>query len=184
MSIQNLEDELETDRLVLKLPDPTRDANITFEIITRQYNRLSLYLKCFEGVKCVQDERKRLRQTKYRNKPTKSWVIWQKPGERSKKLSKGFAGMICVDELQRGECSIRYWLARDAEGAGYMSEALRAIEAHIWGKGIGKIVMECAATNVGSQKIIKRAGFTIDQTSRNGVFYFSKKNPLGIEIAA
>lgn len=69
-------------------------------------------------------------------------------------------GMIDVVGYHEGKPVIGYCSGLDYWGNGYMTEALRAVTKELFSLGYGEIVIEAMAENIGSNRVIEKAGFT------------------------
>jgi ribosomal-protein-serine acetyltransferase len=71
----------------------------------------------------------------------------------------GMVGMHRVD-WANGRTSVGYWLARDAQGRGVMTEAVRAYVDYAFATlGLHRVVVEAAVENARSRAIPERLGF-------------------------
>jgi ribosomal-protein-serine acetyltransferase len=71
----------------------------------------------------------------------------------------GMVGMHRVDWAD-GRTSVGYWLARDAQGRGVMTEAVRAYVDYAFATlGLHRVVIEAAVENARSRAIPERLGF-------------------------
>jgi ribosomal-protein-serine acetyltransferase len=78
----------------------------------------------------------------------------------------GMVGSHSVDWLNR-KSSIGYWLARDEQGRGTMTEAVRAHVGHAFGPwGLNRILIQAAVENARSRAIAERLGFREEGTLR------------------
>ena len=69
-------------------------------------------------------------------------------------------GMIDVVGYHHGNPVIGYCSGRAYWGNGYMTEALRAVCAMLFDEGYQTIVIEAMAENIGSNRVIQKAGFS------------------------
>ncbi len=69
-------------------------------------------------------------------------------------------GMIDVVGYHHGNPVIGYCSGRAYWGNGYMTEALRAVCDELFAEGYETIVIEAMAENIGSNRVIQKAGFT------------------------
>ena len=69
-------------------------------------------------------------------------------------------GMIDVVGYHHGKPVIGYCSGRPAWGRGYMTEALKAVCAMLFDEGYDTIVIEAVQENIGSNRVIRKAGFT------------------------
>jgi ribosomal-protein-serine acetyltransferase len=71
----------------------------------------------------------------------------------------GMVGFHGVD-WANGKTSIGYWLARDEQGRGTMTEAVRALVDHAFGTwGLNRVAVEAAVDNARSRAVPARLGF-------------------------
>lgn len=57
-------------------------------------------------------------------------------------------------------CEIGYWLAKNQEGKGYMSEALQVLERELFGIGLFRIEIHCSGSNPRSAEVARRNNYT------------------------
>lgn len=90
-----------------------------------------------------------------------------------------FAGTIGthqIDWLNR-RAEIGYWIGREFEGIGVVTEAVRLVTTHLFRDlDLHRVEIRCAASNTRSASIPKRLGFTFEATLReahlvNGVHH-------------
>ena len=65
-------------------------------------------------------------------------------------------GRIRFFDIQDDGCEIGYWLIKSANGNGFMSEALQALETELFKFGFGKITLDIDNGNIHSENIAKR----------------------------
>lgn len=76
------------------------------------------------------------------------------------RLSDGaLMGMIDVVGYHHGNPVIGYCSGRKYWGNGYMTEALRAVVQELFSEGYDTIRIEAAQENIGSNRVIQKAGF-------------------------
>ena len=84
------------------------------------------------------------------------------------------AGSISVsrkDDVYEKSAELGYWLAEDYWGRGIMTEAVRQICREAFDRfDILRIFAEPFAENLGSRRVLEKAGFTCEGTMRNGVY--------------
>ena len=62
---------------------------------------------------------------------------------------------------------IGYWLGREYEGRGIMTDACRAVITHLFRElELHRVEIRCAVGNLRSAAIAKRLGFTLEGTQR------------------
>jgi ribosomal-protein-serine acetyltransferase len=78
----------------------------------------------------------------------------------------GVIGFHAVDWLHR-KTSIGYWLARDHQGRGVMTTAVRALVDHAFGTwNLNRVAIQAAVDNARSRAIPERLGFREEGTLR------------------
>jgi ribosomal-protein-serine acetyltransferase len=78
----------------------------------------------------------------------------------------GTIGVHRIDWTNR-RVEIGYWLGREYEGRGIMTEACRAVITHLFRElELHRVEIRCAAENARSAAIPKRLGFTLEGTLR------------------
>lgn len=84
------------------------------------------------------------------------------------------AGSISVsrkDDVYEKSAELGYWLAEDYWGRGIMTEAVRQICREAFDRfDILRVFAEPFAENVGSRRVLEKAGFTCEGIMRNGVY--------------
>jgi len=73
---------------------------------------------------------------------------------------------IMVNNSSRIEYSFGYWLAKSAEGKGYISEAVQALTCYLQDKlKANRVVISCHFENLKSAKVAERNGFLFEYKS-------------------
>lgn len=74
----------------------------------------------------------------------------------------------CIPEFEIG-----YWLRRDAEGHGYVTETVRLLADYAFrALGAQRVLIRCDARNARSAAVAERAGFTLEgRLRRDGIAY-------------
>ena len=84
------------------------------------------------------------------------------------------AGSISVsrkDDVYEKSAELGYWLAEDYWGRGIMTEAVRQICREAFDRfDILRIFAEPFAENLGSRRVLEKAGFVCEGTMRKGVY--------------
>lgn len=70
-------------------------------------------------------------------------------------------GRIRFFNIQDNVCEIGYWLIKSANGHGYMSEALSALETELFKFGFDKIILDIDDGNTHSENLAKRNGYKL-----------------------
>lgn len=83
----------------------------------------------------------------------------------------GSIGVFRKDDVYEKTAELGYWLARAHWGRGVMTEAVRQLCREAFGRfDILRIFAEPFADNLGSRRVLEKAGFICEGTMRNGVF--------------
>ena len=83
----------------------------------------------------------------------------------------GSIGLFVKDDVYEKSAELGYWLAEAVWGRGVMTEAVRRICREAFQRyDILRIFAEPFAGNLGSRRVLEKAGFTCEGTMRNGVF--------------
>jgi ribosomal-protein-serine acetyltransferase len=64
-------------------------------------------------------------------------------------------------DLENQKASMGYYIAENCQGQGLASSSVRAVLGHCFDKlGLNRIELQCTSTNLASQQVAKRLGFT------------------------
>jgi ribosomal-protein-alanine N-acetyltransferase len=81
-----------------------------------------------------------------------------------------FIGEVNISNVQRGiiqSCTIGYWIAKDCEGKGIMSESLELVKEFIFNElKLHRIEAACLPHNMPSLKVLLKNGFIKEGTAR------------------
>ena len=81
-----------------------------------------------------------------------------------------FIGEVNISNVQRGiiqSCTIGYWIAKDCEGKGMMSETLELVKEFIFNElKLHRIEAACLPHNMPSLKLLLKNGFIKEGTAR------------------
>jgi ribosomal-protein-serine acetyltransferase len=78
----------------------------------------------------------------------------------------GVIGTLKIDWLNR-RVEIGYWIARDHQGQGIITDACRAIVTHAFAAwDLHRVEIQCASTNAKSAAVALRLGFTLEGLRR------------------
>ena len=81
-----------------------------------------------------------------------------------------FIGEVNISNIQRGiiqSCTIGYWIAKDCEGKGMMSESLELVKEFIFNElKLHRIEAACLPHNMPSLKVLLKNGFIKEGTAR------------------
>ena len=83
-------------------------------------------------------------------------------------------GMIDVVGYEEGSPAVGYCSGRAYWGKGYMTEALKAVCAYLFEEGYDRILIEAADENIGSNRVIQKAGFEFTRSEIAPLSRFKK----------
>lgn len=84
------------------------------------------------------------------------------------KSSGDFCG-VCGGVLHSGDknyVSLGYWLSPPKRGKGYITEAVKAIEADLFPQGLNRMVINVDVANAASNSVPKRLGYKMEGVNR------------------
>ncbi len=162
---------LDTERLSLYIPGPE-----AAERVVRYFETNRAHLTPWEppfptGMFTPVFWRKRLviHQQEYREGRTMRLAMVPK-----KQLNADLLGFCNFTQFVRGAfcaCTLGYSLAEQAQGQGYMTEALRAAIAHMFQElGFHRVMANYIPTNERSGKLLRRLGFVVEGYARDYLF--------------
>lgn len=161
----NMPETIEADRIVLSRPKPTFDlAKEIYAKVEKSRESLKKWLPWAYTVNSPEDEF--LYLTGWCDKH------WE---ERSgfayllrEKQSGNFLGLIDLIKVNEKHklAEIGYWLSIDAEGQGYMGEAVKALEQETFKAGMNRLEIRNDTQNIRSAKVAERAGYHLDGVLR------------------
>ncbi|MCQ2581615.1 MAG: GNAT family N-acetyltransferase [Alphaproteobacteria bacterium] len=146
---------IKTPRLVLRVVEPTEEnATKLFNIIEQNRDYLMNWQGHFGELKTVADV------VAYLNKRAKQiqtntgvcFYIY---------LDNNIIGRIRFFDIHDNGCEIGYWLIESANGHGYMSEALSALETELFKFGFKKVTLDIDNGNTHSENLAKRNGYKL-----------------------
>ena len=149
---------IKTPRLTLRVILPTlENAETILEIIEQNRNYLEEWQGHFMSLHTVEDVQKKLesRHAKMLNNQGVMFGIY---------LNNNLIGRIRFFNVKDTECEIGYWLIKSANGQGFMSEALNALENELSKFGFNKIILNIDGGNTKSENIAKRNGYKLEKT--------------------
>ena len=79
-------------------------------------------------------------------------------------------GMIDVVNIRNGVPAIGYCLGRAFWNNGYMTEALKAVISELFTEGYDAVFIEAVVENIGSNRVIEKAGFIFTGTRPAEIF--------------
>lgn len=159
------------------------DAEMLFSLIDSQRDYIGEHLDWVKYVKTLDDEIKYIKRRAEEAKHCKGfdWCIFRNDTDE-------FVGYIGTDPVsvelfengasidwENGVVSFAFFLKKEANGSGYMTEALSILRDIAVEIGFKRIETSAKDTNIKSQKVAERCGFDHDKEDF-GAMYFEKKN--------
>ena len=162
MKPMHLPESIDSHRLTLK-KHRIDAAAMMFDYVERDRERLSRFLPWPPGIKSVEDEKRYIEDTHrwWKEQTLFDYGLFRKADDV-------YMGNLGVHSIQWRHdcCELGYWILGDFEGAGYMSEAVGALESTLFQLGFHRIEIRCDASNERSAKLPQRRGYNLDGTLR------------------
>lgn len=171
--VLNFKDELVGERIVLRRTIPTIEvAKVLYDEVDRNREYLRKWLPWPDKMNSVEDELKYLfdNEKKFEKGDKIEYGIYL--GE----VYLGNIGIFDIDEEVR-KAEIGYWLSEKFGRKGYMTEAVRIVEAEFFNNlGLNRIQIKCDEENVASAGVAKKCGYTLEGTLRQDSYnaYFGR----------
>lgn len=146
---------IKTPRLVLRVVEPTEEnAKTLWKVIEKNRDYLEAWQGHFEYIRNIDDVRKKLEQryTQMQNNEGMLFGIYK---------GNEIIGRIRFFDIHDDGCEIGYWLIESANGHGYMSEALSALETELFKFGFKKVTLDIDNGNTHSENLAKRNGYKL-----------------------
>ena len=146
---------IKTPRLVLNVILPTAEnAKLGLDIIEQNRDYLEAWQGHFGALHTVEDVKKKL-EHRYEQITNNEGVLFGIYKDNN------LIGRIRFFDVHDNGCEIGYWLIKSANGYGYMSEALSALETELFKFGFDKITLDVDNGNTPSENIAKRNGYKL-----------------------
>lgn len=179
MEKRGLSPKLEGSKVVLKKHEEVL-ASTMFSYVENDRNRLGQFLPWVSFTKTVEDELSYIKHTRkcWDEGTLFDYGIFRKSDD----LYLGNIGLHSI-RWEFDRCEVGYWILGDFEGQGYMSEALRILEAHAFELGFHRIEVRCSSINQRSASVPIACGYlfdgvlkenSIEQEKYRDTFIFSK----------
>lgn len=148
---------IKTQHLVLRVLEPTpENAQQIFDIIEQNRDYLMDWQGHFGELKTVDDVLTYLNK-RFNQINTNDGICFYIYHNDN------IIGRIRFFKVKDNSCEIGYWLIKSANGHGYMSEALSALEFELFKSGFQKIILDIDAGNIPSENIAKRNGYKLEK---------------------
>lgn len=151
MDKKSLSPLLEGSRIVLKKHEEGL-ASTMFSYVEKDRDRLGQFLPWVLFTKTVEDELNYIKHTHkcWDEKTLFDYGIFRKEDNV-------YMGNIGIHSIRwdYSRCEVGYWILGDFEGQGYMSEALRILEAHVFDLGFHRIEVSGKFHQTGATQLHK-----------------------------
>lgn len=168
MDPKSLSPRLESNRIILQKHD-TVLAPLMYSLIDRDRDRLQEFLPWVPKMKSKHDELQYILSTHERWKEGTLFDF-----SIIKKDDQSFMGTIGVHTInwETRSCELGYWILSKHEGQGFITEAVRELEKHLFEKGFNRIEIRCDPRNIRSSRVPIACGYIFDGHFRQDSTHF------------
>lgn len=155
--LSNFSQTIKTKRLVLRVVAPTAEnAKKIFNLIEQNREYLEAWQGHIEYLRTVDDVMQNLefRHNQIEKNEGILFGIYR---------NNNFIGRIRFFDIKDNTCEIGFWLIESANGYGYMTEVLSALETELFKFGFDKIILDVDAGNTPSENVAKRNGYKLEK---------------------
>ena len=165
MTPVHLAEVLSGQEVTLKKHDESL-AQVMFEYVSKDRERLSKFLPWPPHIKDVDDELNYIKMTHHNWKEFKlfDYGIFNQDD-----IYVGNIGAHSI-KWEHDVCEIGYWILGDYEGQGLMSKAVRVLEKHLFEVGFNRVQIRCSDLNERSAGVPERCGYFYEGTARMDAF--------------
>ena len=138
-------------------------AEIMYEYVREDRNRLSKFLPWVSNINSVKDE------IAFIDKSIENWNNLEGFTFGIFDLINGcYMGNISVFRLdwKNESCEIGYWILGKFEGKGYIRDSIKTLEKELFSVGFNRIIIECEPGNARSRKIPVSLSYRYEGTLR------------------
>ena len=160
-------DKIRSERIVLERPiQPTfKLAEEIFKKVDLSRKTLREWLSWVDGTKRPEDRYSWLVNGAQKNWETGTGYAYLIRDKKTLSLL-GVIDLMDYSEKHKS-AEIGYWLSDDAVGYGYMTEAVKVLEATAFKRGLNRIVIRTDTQNIRSDNVPKRCGYYLEGTLRS-----------------
>ncbi|MGV3523782.1 MAG: GNAT family N-acetyltransferase [Candidatus Sericytochromatia bacterium] len=159
-------EQLSSTRLVLKKHN-SELAEVMFAYVDGDRERLGQFLPWVAQTRSVFDEINYIALTHrlWENHEMFDYGLFRKSDGR-------YLGNLGVHSLawSHARCELGYWILSEFEGQGYVTEAVAALEASLFGLGFNRIEIRCSDLNTRSGGVPERLGYQLEGVLRQQSF--------------
>lgn len=162
-----LPEQIKAKRLILiGLTTPTFElAESLYAVIDKSRHTIKQWLPWADKTLCPEDEYTNFLvkwcQAHWENEEGFAYLIISKETDQ-------ILGCIDIFHVSQKNKSgeIGYWLSDDAQGYGYMQEAVRALETEAFNAGMNRLIIRNDTTNLRSVQVAERCGYILEGVMR------------------
>lgn len=153
-----LREKLNGNRITLK-KNELEQAETIFDYVNLDRTRLGKFLPWVEFTNTLQDEIDYIKHTheKWEEKSLFDFGIF----DNKSNTYMGNIGVHTIDWFN-SSCEIGYWILGKFEGQGFVSDALKTLEKHLFEIGFNRIEIRCSDLNERSANIPKSNAFVFE----------------------
>jgi len=165
MEVKQLNDHLNNEKITLRKVSIEMAASI-FNYIDEDRERLDRFLPWVQYIKTLEDEKKFIKS---------SDSDWEQGLEFNycifDNTDSTYVGNIGVHSIswKDDRAELGYWVLGKYEGKGYISEAVKTLELHLFTMGFNRVEIRCSDLNEKSARVPIRCGYTFEGISRKDV---------------
>lgn len=175
-----LSENIEQDLICLKAVN-LNSANLAdaiFNIVNLQRERLSEFLPWVKYIKSVTDEENYFKMMDKLSNEMKAFdyiILVNSKNENNAQLALfkvAVAGAIGVPEINwnASNCEIGFWISKDFEGQGVVSQSITILENYLFEQGIKRIEVRCTEGNNRSIAVTQKMNYIYEGTLRKNIF--------------
>ena len=163
----NIPDSFETERLIIRAPR-AGDGQAVNDAVRESFENLKPWMPWATKLQEVHETEENVRRGAVR------WILredlWMLLFRKSDGLYVGGSGLHRID-WSVPAFEIGYWVRKNLEGQGYISEAVAGITQFAFGLiGAERIEIRCDTRNGRSASVAQRAGYTLEGTLRHNAW--------------
>lgn len=162
-----LPESIRTDRLVLIKRSHEHDIDM-FQAIAESRCFIGEYLFWVDGQKTIEDIRKATDKFMDEWETDKEWAYNIYRVEDNYFL--GCVGPHNINFLNQS-AEFGYWLRLSANGKGYMTEAVLAVEKELFNAGMHRLTICCDINNTASAHVALRAGYKLESVAKEATYH-------------
>ena len=145
--------------MILRCPEPIRDAPAAFAAIAGDRDRLHRWLPWVPKIRSEAEEQAFLERAVvfWEHNEQFNWLMFDRETFAYIGIL-GTARIVWAD----GVAELGYWLVDEFEGEGRMTEAILRVEATLFAMGLHRLEIRCSGDNQRSAAIPQRLGYQLD----------------------